>query len=178
VELGRYAVPLALIAYAAFGTSRQLVVGPLSSVSVMSESLVAALRPANAAQAVLFTTAAAVWGEIVPIVAAQLRIGWVAAFLSKPIVTWAAATLCRCRSSWARLAPPDHAGSRQRCGSLCLRDRTTPRIRQPGSSRSTDPESAETPGDHERHREYRGAHGASRRMDELQMGLPLTASDE
>jgi MFS superfamily sulfate permease-like transporter len=86
VELG--AVPLALIAYAAFGTSRQLVVGPLSSVSVMSESLVAALRPANAAQAVLFTTAAAVWGEIVPIVAAQLRIGWVAAFLSKPIVTW------------------------------------------------------------------------------------------
>jgi hypothetical protein len=39
------------------------------------------------AQAVLFTTAATLWGEIVLIVAAQLRIGWVAEFLSKPIVT-------------------------------------------------------------------------------------------
>jgi len=36
---------------------------------------------------VLFTTGAALWGQIVLIVAAQLRIGWVAEFLSKPIVT-------------------------------------------------------------------------------------------
>jgi len=48
VELGLYAVPLALIAYAVFGTSRQLVVGRVSTVSVMSGSLLAALRPANA----------------------------------------------------------------------------------------------------------------------------------
>ena len=74
MELGLYAVPVALIAYAVFGTSRQLAVGPVSSVSVMSGSLVAALRPMRGA--VLFTTAAALWGEIVPIVAAQLRIGW------------------------------------------------------------------------------------------------------
>jgi SulP family sulfate permease len=64
-----------------------LVAGPVSTASVMSGSLVAALQPANAAQAVLFTTAAALWGEIVLIVAAQLRSGWVAEFLSKPIVT-------------------------------------------------------------------------------------------
>ena len=87
VELGLYAVPLALIAYAIFGTSRQLVVGPVSTVSVMSGSLVAALHPADVSQAVLFTTAAALWAGIVLIVAAQLRIGWVAEFLSKPIVT-------------------------------------------------------------------------------------------
>jgi hypothetical protein len=73
----------------------------------------------------------------------------------------------------------DHAGPRQRCGSRCLRDRTTPRIRQRGSSQSTDPESAETPGDHEQHREYRGAPGESRRMDEMQMGYhrPQLLSD-
>ena len=87
VELGLYAVPLALIAYAIFGTSRQLVVGPVSTVSVMSGSLVAALHPADVSQAVLFTTGAALWAGIVLIVAAQLRIGWVAEFLSKPIVT-------------------------------------------------------------------------------------------
>jgi hypothetical protein len=57
VELGLYAVPLALIAYAVFGTSGQLVVGPLSSVSVMSGSLVAASgRQCGAGR---FTTAAA-----------------------------------------------------------------------------------------------------------------------
>src|SRR5688572_4648194 len=39
VELRLYAVPFALIAYAVFGTSRQLVVGPVSTVSVMSGSL-------------------------------------------------------------------------------------------------------------------------------------------
>lgn len=87
VELGLYAVPIALIAYAIFGTSRQLIVGPVSTVSVMSGSLVAALGPADVAQAVVFTTATAVWAGLILIVAAQLRIGWVAEFLSKPIVT-------------------------------------------------------------------------------------------
>ena len=32
VEIGLYAVPVALIAYAIFGTSRQLVIGPVSRV--------------------------------------------------------------------------------------------------------------------------------------------------
>ncbi|HET9647627.1 MAG TPA: SulP family inorganic anion transporter [Microlunatus sp.] len=87
VEIGLYAVPVALLAYAVFGTSRQLVIGPVSTVSVLSGSLVAALHPVNVAQAVLFTTAAALWVGIILVVAAQLRIGWVAEFLSKPIVT-------------------------------------------------------------------------------------------
>ena len=87
VEIGLYAVPVALIAYAIFGTSRQLVVGPVSTVSVLSGSLVAALHPVDIAQAVLFTTAAALWVGIILVVASFLRIGWVAEFLSKPIVT-------------------------------------------------------------------------------------------
>ena len=69
VELGLYAVPFALIAYAVFGSSRQLVVGPVSTVSVLSGSLVAALRPEDVWQAVLFTTGAALWAGIVLIVA-------------------------------------------------------------------------------------------------------------
>jgi hypothetical protein len=36
VQVGLYAVPLALVAYAIFGSSRQLVVGPVSTVSVLS----------------------------------------------------------------------------------------------------------------------------------------------
>ena len=36
VEVGLYALPVALVAYAVFGSSRQLVVGPVSTVSVLS----------------------------------------------------------------------------------------------------------------------------------------------
>src|SRR6478609_2670880 len=87
VQAGLYAVPVALVAYAIFGSSRQLVLGPVSTVSVMSGSLVAALKPVDVAEAVLYTTAVAVAAGIVLIIAAQVRIGWVAEFLSKPIVT-------------------------------------------------------------------------------------------
>ena len=41
VIVGLYAIPLALIAYAIFGSSPHLVVGPVSTVSVLSGSLVA-----------------------------------------------------------------------------------------------------------------------------------------
>ena len=44
VEVGLYAVPVALVAYAIFGSSRQLVVGPVSTVSVLSGSLPGQLR--------------------------------------------------------------------------------------------------------------------------------------
>ncbi|HEY5787988.1 MAG TPA: SulP family inorganic anion transporter [Microlunatus sp.] len=87
VEIGLYAVPVALIMYAIFGTSRQLVIGPVSTVSVLSGSLVAAMHPSDVLQAVLFTTAAAMWVGVILVVAAFLKIGWVAEFLSKPIVT-------------------------------------------------------------------------------------------
>jgi len=87
VQVGLYAVPVALVAYAIFGSSRQLVLGPVSTVSVLSGSLVAALEPVDVSQAVLYTAAVAVAAGIVLIIASQVRIGWVAEFLSKPIVT-------------------------------------------------------------------------------------------
>ena len=87
VQVGLYAVPIALLAYAAFGTSPQLIVGPVSTVSVLSASLVAALRPANVQEAVTFTSAIALAAGLVLVVAGLVRVGWVAEFLSKPIVT-------------------------------------------------------------------------------------------
>ena len=44
VQMGLYAVPVALVAYAIFGSSRQLVVGPVSTVSVLSGSFLATFR--------------------------------------------------------------------------------------------------------------------------------------
>jgi high affinity sulfate transporter 1 len=87
VEVGLYSVPVALIAYAIFGSSRQLILGPASTVAVLSGSMVAAMGPADYPEAILFTTAIAIWAGFVLVVAAALRVGWVAEFLSKPIVT-------------------------------------------------------------------------------------------
>jgi SulP family sulfate permease len=43
VEIGPYAIPPAMLAYALLGSSPQLVIGPVSTVSVLSGSLVASL---------------------------------------------------------------------------------------------------------------------------------------
>ncbi len=86
VQVGLYAVPLALVAYAAFGSSRQLVVGPVSTIAVLSGSLVAS-QAHSPAQAVALTTAYAAAAGLLLMAAGLLRLGWLAEFLSKPIVT-------------------------------------------------------------------------------------------
>ena len=87
VQVGLYAIPIALIAYACLGTSPQLVMGPVSTVAVLSGSLVAGLTAGQPGQAVLYTAAISMGAGLVLVVAGLLRIGWVAEFLSKPIVT-------------------------------------------------------------------------------------------
>ncbi|MGB5757379.1 MAG: sulfate permease [Acidimicrobiales bacterium] len=87
VEVGLYAVPLALLAYAALGSSPQLIVGPASSVALVSGSLVADISRDNPEDAVSITAALAVATGIILIGTGMLRISWIAEFLSKPIVT-------------------------------------------------------------------------------------------
>ena len=87
VEVGLYAVPVALVAYAVFGSSRQLVVGPVSTVSVLSGSFLASFGVAGTSQAASYTAALALGSGLVLVVAGFVRIGWMAEFLSKPIVT-------------------------------------------------------------------------------------------
>jgi SulP family sulfate permease len=87
VEVGLYAVPVALVAYAIFGSSRQLVVGPVSTMSVLSGSLLASFGVVGTAQAASYTAALALGAGLVLVTAGFLRIGWVAEFLSKPIIT-------------------------------------------------------------------------------------------
>src|SRR6476659_1612737 len=87
VQMGLYAVPVALVSYAVFGSSRQLVVGPVSTVSVLSGSFLASFGVAGTAQAASYTAALALGSGLVLVVAGFARIGWMAEFLSKPIVT-------------------------------------------------------------------------------------------
>jgi sulfate permease, SulP family len=87
VETGLYAVPVALIAYAIIGSSRQLIVGPVSTVAVLSGSFLATFGVAGTSRAASYTAALAIGSGLVLIAAGLLGIGWVAEFLSKPIVT-------------------------------------------------------------------------------------------
>ncbi len=87
VQLGLYAIPLALLAYAVLGSSPQLIVGPVSTVSVLSGSLVATQAAGDAALAVKLTSALALAAGLTLVLAGLLGLGWIAEFLSKPIVT-------------------------------------------------------------------------------------------
>ncbi len=87
VEVGLYAVPLALLAYAILGSSPQLIVGPASTVAIVSGSLVADIARDNPQDAVAITSALAIAAGIVLAATGLLRVAWLAEFLSKPIVT-------------------------------------------------------------------------------------------
>jgi high affinity sulfate transporter 1 len=87
VETGLYAVPLALLAYAVLGSSPQLIVGPASTVAIVSGSLVADIARDNPGDAVAITSALAIAAGIVLAAIGLLRVSWLAEFLSKPIVT-------------------------------------------------------------------------------------------
>ncbi len=87
VEVGLYAVPLALLAYAVLGSSPQLIVGPASTVAIVSGSLVADIARDNPEDAVAITSALAIAAGVVLVATGVLRIAWLAEFLSKPIVT-------------------------------------------------------------------------------------------
>ena len=59
-------MPVALLAYAIFGSSRQLIVGPVSTVSVLSGSFLASFGVAGTAQAASYTAALALGSGLVP----------------------------------------------------------------------------------------------------------------
>ena len=87
VQVGLYAMPFALLAYAVLGTSRLLIVGPVSTVAVLTGSLIAGFDPVDEAQAMALAAGMAIGAGLLLMAASVLHIGWVAEFLSKPIVT-------------------------------------------------------------------------------------------
>ncbi len=83
--VGLYAAPGALLLYAMFGSSRQLIVGPMSATAALSASIVAsAVTPADDFTAA--TTALALCVGIAGLVAALLRLGFLTNFISEPVL--------------------------------------------------------------------------------------------
>ncbi|MBE2220765.1 MAG: sulfate permease [Anaerolineae bacterium] len=85
-ETGLYTAPLALLAYAIFGTSRHLNVGPSSTVAALSFTVVAGLAVAGSDEFILLTITLAIVTGLMLIAASFLRLGVMADFLSRPVL--------------------------------------------------------------------------------------------
>ena len=83
--VGLYAAPGALLLYAAFGSSRHLVVGPMSATAALSAAAVADLATTSSSFTQLTITLAIVTG-IAAFVAGALRLGFLASFISEPVL--------------------------------------------------------------------------------------------
>lgn len=86
-QTGLYAAPLALIAYAIFGTSKQLDVGPSSAVAALSFSVVFGLGvAAGSEEFIALTIALALITGVLLIIGGILKLGVLADFLSRPVL--------------------------------------------------------------------------------------------
>jgi high affinity sulfate transporter 1 len=86
-EAGLYAAPLALLGYAIFGTSRQLVVGPSSTIAVMSAVVVGTFAISGTEEYISLTAVLALLVGILFILAGLLKLGFLADFMSRPVLS-------------------------------------------------------------------------------------------
>ena len=80
--IGLYTVPLALIGYAVFGTSRSLVVGPDSATALLSAHTVGLLVTQHSPDYLALTSALALLVGLFFLGFGILRMGWVANFIA------------------------------------------------------------------------------------------------
>ncbi|PWS37671.1 sodium-independent anion transporter [Falsiroseomonas bella] len=86
-QVGLYASILPLVAYALFGTSRTLAVGPVAVVSLMTAAAVTPLAAPGSPEYVAAAAALAVLSGLVLLAMAVLRLGFLANFLSHPVIS-------------------------------------------------------------------------------------------
>jgi len=86
-ETAFYAAPIALLAYAALGSSRQLVVAVSSAIAIMSAATISGLAPGGSVEYAALTAALAILAGLVSIAAGLLKLGRIAQFFSESVLT-------------------------------------------------------------------------------------------
>ena len=84
--VGLYAAPAALIFYAAFGSSRQLIAGPMSATAALSAATIGDIVAPGSSAFLALTTTLAIATGMVTLAAGLLRLGFLANFISEPVV--------------------------------------------------------------------------------------------
>ena len=84
--VGLYAAPGALLLYAALGSSRVLVMGPMAAAAALSAATVADLAPVGGEAFVALTAGLAMTAGVAALIAGLLRLGFLAEFISPPVL--------------------------------------------------------------------------------------------
>ena len=85
-EMGLYASILPLVAYAIFGTSRALAVGPVAVVSLMTAAAISNLGIEDPSQYALAAITLAFLSGVILLLMGVFRLGFLANFLSHPVI--------------------------------------------------------------------------------------------
>lgn len=85
-EMGLYASILPLFAYAVFGTSRALAVGPVAVVSLMTAAAIGNMALQGTAEYALAAITLAFISGVILLIMGALRLGFLANFLSHPVI--------------------------------------------------------------------------------------------
>jgi sulfate permease, SulP family len=84
--VGLYAAPGALIFYAAFGSSKHLVVGPMAATAALSAAAVGDVAAGHSGQFAALTVTLAIDTGVLALAAGLARLGFVANFISEPVL--------------------------------------------------------------------------------------------
>src|SRR5881227_2963429 len=87
LQNGLYAAAAGAILYAVFGTSRQISTGPSSGLAAVAASAVAVAGITGAQDVASFVAAITLASGVLFLLLAVLKMGWVAQFLSRAVVT-------------------------------------------------------------------------------------------
>lgn len=83
---GLYAVTVPLLLYALFGTSRQLAVGPVAMVSLLTAAGISSLNPESPEQYLVYALTVAFLVGLIQVTMGVLKLGFVVNFLSHPVI--------------------------------------------------------------------------------------------
>ncbi|MCB2059090.1 MAG: sulfate permease [Novosphingobium sp.] len=86
-EVGLYASILPIIAYALFGTSRTMAVGPVAVISLMTFSAVSRIAPVGSPEFLQAALVLALLSGLLQVLMGVLRLGFLANLLSHPVVS-------------------------------------------------------------------------------------------
>ena len=84
--VGLYAAPGALLLYAALGSSRVLVMGPMAAAAALSAATVADVVPVGDGRFAMLTAGLAIVAGVAALIAGLLRLGFLADFISPPVL--------------------------------------------------------------------------------------------
>lgn len=85
-EMGLYAAIFSLMAYALFGNSRTLAVGPVAVVSLMTAAIVGDMALQGTAEYAAMAVVLALCSGVILLVMGLFRLGFLANFLSHPVL--------------------------------------------------------------------------------------------